>query len=186
MSKNERRLWIALAAVVAAIYSTLGLQRALAAALRDSGLLAPLFILSFAAVIAAIPLIALRLRLGGFQVGVVLGIVIAYLMVFVRMGISEERTHLIEYGVVGALSFAAFNERSGRAGGGSPIVGAIALTTTIGLVDECIQWVLPNRVFDWRDVFFNFFAGTMAILASSAFVWAGRRRNRGTRKDKKE
>ena len=182
VSKSERRLWFALAFVVAAVYSTLGLQRALAEVLRETGLLAPLFIISFAAVIAAVPLIATRFRLGGLQVGVILGVLVAYVMVFVRMGISEERTHLIEYGVIGALAYAAFRERSVRVENSlPPAIVALALTTLIGLADECIQWVLPSRVFDWRDVFFNFLAGTTAILASSAIDWAGRSRKTHSR-----
>jgi hypothetical protein len=39
--------------------------------------------------------------------------------------------------------------------------------------------ILPNRVYDLRDVGFNAFAGLMAIAASLALAWARRRGSSG-------
>lgn len=43
-----------------------------------------------------------------------LGIAAAYVLAFVRMSIPEERTHLVEYGVVGVFLYQALAERASR------------------------------------------------------------------------
>ena len=57
-------------------------------------------------------------------------------------------------------------------------VAAIALTTAAGWIDEGIQYLLPNRTYDLRDVAFNATAGTVAVAALTLRAWA-RRRDRG-------
>lgn len=42
------------------------------------------------------------------------------------------------------------------------------MTALFGLLDEGIQAMLPNRVFDVRDVFFNALAGFMVRHAIAA------------------
>ena len=44
----------------------------------------------------------------------------------------------------------------------------------VGLIDECIQLVLPSRVFDRDDILFNCLAAGMAVTASAALRWARR------------
>lgn len=120
-------------------------------------------------------LLGLRARPRLAQVGVALGIAVVYLLVFVRMAIPEERTHLIEYGVLGVLVYQALLERQRNAGAPRrPAILAIAITALLGLVDELIQRFLPGRVFDPRDILFNLLAGTMAVLACVALDRAGR------------
>jgi hypothetical protein len=104
-SVRERRLWVWTLSVVAAIYSTLGLATTLAGALRDRGLLAAAFVLGMFLVGAAIVALALKARPGGAEIGVVLGVAAAYLLVFLRMAIPVERSHLIEYGAVAAFIY---------------------------------------------------------------------------------
>lgn len=82
-----------------------------------------------------------------------------------------ERTHLIEYGIVAALIHQALLERArhGRHVPG-PAALTVAVTALLGLLDELIQAVLPSRVFDWTDVFFNALAGFMIIAARLALA----------------
>ena len=47
-----------------------------------------------------------------------------------------------------------------------PAVLAIDLTALLGWLDEGIQWIMPNRIYDIRDVAFNALAALMAIVAS--------------------
>ena len=84
-SNRERRLWLWTLATVVAIYATLGLARTLAGILRDHNLLGAAFVVGMLLVGATILTQGLKTRPGGAEIGVALGIVAAYLMVFVRI-----------------------------------------------------------------------------------------------------
>ncbi|MDH3599268.1 MAG: VanZ family protein, partial [Candidatus Tectomicrobia bacterium] len=144
-SDRERRLWTWTLAVVVAIYSTLSLARTLAGALRDSGLLEASFVLGLLLVGATIVTQGLKTRPGGSEIGVALGVAATYLMVFVRMAIPEERTHLIEYGVVAIFIHEALTERASQ-GRRVPVPALLAVLATalVGVLDECIQAFLPS------------------------------------------
>ena len=178
-SRRERRLWGWTLAVVATIYSTLGLAATLAGFLRNRGLLDDLFVLGLILIGAAILAQGLTWRPRGIEIVVTLGIVATYLLVFARMAIPEERTHLIEYGVVAVFVNEALTERASQ-GRHVPVPALLAVLATamVGLLDECIQAFLPNRVFDYRDILFNGLAAVMAVAASVALAWARRWRNR--------
>ena len=47
------------------------------------------------------------------------------------------------------------------------------------MLDELIQGVLPDRVFDPWDILFNILAGLMAVLAIVALRWARGRAETG-------
>ncbi len=174
-SDRERRLWAWTLAVVAAIYSTLGLARTLAAALGDSSLGAALFMLCCLLVLAAVVTQGLRTRPGGAEIGVALGVAAAYILVFVRMSIPTERSHLIEYGVVALFIHEALTERASRGRRvPAPALLAVLAAGLVGVLDEYIQLLLPSRVFDPVDMLFNVLAAMMAVAASSALRWARR------------
>lgn len=174
-SERERRLWAWTLAVVVAIYSTLGLARTLADTLGDSGLGAGLFVLCCLMVLAAVVTQGLTSRPSGAEIAVALGVTAAYLLVFVRMAIPTERSHLIEYGVVALFIFEALTERASHRRVPVPALLAIVATALVGALDEGIQALLPSRVFDPIDMVFNVLAAVMAILASLALRWARRR-----------
>ena len=172
-SDRERRLWLWALAVVAAIYSTLGLAGTLAEALRERNLLEPAFMAGFVVVIAAIVGVGLKTRPTLREIWVALGVAAVYGMVVVRMGVGPaERTHLFEYGLVAVLIHQALTERR-RNGRAVPVPAVLAVTVTAGLgwIDEGIQAVIPNRVYDLRDVGFNTLAGLMAVVAILILGW---------------
>ncbi len=111
-------------------------------------------------VVGAIAASWMKRRPGWREIGVALGVALAYLAMFLRMESPEERTHLIEYGIVAALIHQALLERvhNGRAVP-APAALTVAVTALLGLLDECIQALLPSRVFDVRDIAFNALAG---------------------------
>ena len=105
-----------------------------------------------------------------------LGIAVAYALVIVRMGIGPvERTHLFEYGLVAVLIHQALEERI-RNGGRvrAPVALAIGVTALLGWVDEGIQYLLPNRHYDWLDVGLNLLAAVLAVAALAAVAEARR------------
>ena len=174
-SDRERRLWIWTLDVVLAIYLTLGLARTLATALGNSGIGEALFIICCLLVLATIVTQGLKTRPGGLEIAVALGVMAAYILVFVRMAIPTERSHLIEYGVVAAFIYEALRERASQGRRVPfPALLAVLATSLIGLIDECIQAILPSRVFDPVDILFNVLAAVMAVVTLAALDWARR------------
>jgi len=166
-----------------AIYSTLGLVGTLAGILREKNLLGSLFFISFLMILAAIIGSGLQRRTGKREIWVTIGIIAVYSMMFSRLGSLEERTHLFEYGVVAILIHQAFLERlnqGGRVPG--PAVLAVVLTAILGWLDEGIQALLPNRVYDFVDVGVNFLSALMAVTASVVLRWSRKRIEGGRQK----
>lgn len=67
-------------------------------------------------------------------------------------GSPEEAVHFVLYGGLGALLFRALAHRLHDV---TIYPAAIALGTLIGTIDETVQWLLPTRVWDIRDIFLN-------------------------------
>ena len=181
-SAGERRLWVWTLAVVVAIYSTLGLAATLVGKLPED-LFGYVFFYALLIIGVVILTQGLQVRPGGIEIGVALGVVAVYLMVFARMGRGiAERSHLLEYGVVAVFIYEALTERASLCRRVPvPALLAVLATSLVGLLDECIQALLPSRVFDPIDILFNVLAGVMAVAASVALGWARRwaRRRRG-------
>ncbi len=171
ISHRERRLWFWTLAVMVAIYSTLGPARMLVDALRERNLLRVSFAVVVLLVVVAIVGQWVKRRPSWSEIGVALGVALAYLVAFLRMGSPEERTHLIEYGIVAALIHQALLERV-RHGRRVPAPAAltVGVTALLGSLDEGIQAMLPSRVFDVRDIGFNALAGFMVVVARLALA----------------
>jgi hypothetical protein len=174
-SKRERRLWIWALIVVVAIWSTLGLARTLAGLLGGTPVGSVLFVVACLIVLAVVVTQGLTTRPTVAELAVAVGVATAYLLVFVRMSIPTERSHLVEYGVVAICVYEALLERASQ-GRRVPVpaVLAVLVTSLLGSIDECIQAVLPSRVFDPVDILFNVLAGVMAVATSAALRWARR------------
>ena len=173
-SRRERRLWAWTLAVVVAIYSTLGLASTLAMALPDDlaavGFLVGMFLVGLTVLTQG-----LKTRPGGAEIAVALGVATVYLLVFFRMALPE-RSHLFEYSVVAVFIYEALAERASQ-GRRVPVPALLTIlaTSLVGVLDECIQSMLPSRMFDPADILFNFLAALMAVVASVALGWARRR-----------
>ena len=75
-----------------------------------------------------------------------------------------ERTHLIEYGILGGLLFWALGESFK---GPRLILYAVGISFGIGYIDEVVQWLLPNRYYDIHDIVLNGLGGGLGVLT----VW---------------
>ena len=173
-SKREARLWIWTLVVILGIIATLGLGQTLAGYVNDNSFIGVwLFLLGCFLVMLVAITSGLNFRIRGVEIIVLLGIAAVYLLIFVRMAIPTERSHLIEYGVLGLFIFEALKERKAQ-GRAVPYTAVLAIgaATFIGMVDETIQLWIPGRVFDVQDMVFNFLAATMAVLSSVSLSWA--------------
>lgn len=95
---------------------------------------------------------------------------IAVLAVFVvtlyrLRGIPEEALHVAQYALLGVLAYRALCHRV-RDYSIYPL--GLMLTSMVGMVDEYIQWMVPSRYFDLRDIAINSFSGLLAQLALAA------------------
>ena len=72
-----------------------------------------------------------------------------------------ERLHLLEYGLLAYLILRALQiDLADR----PAYAWSLVLTTIVGLGDEIIQLVLPQRFFEFKDVFLNMVSGGLALL----------------------
>ena len=161
---------------MASIYLTLGLARTLADAFRGNRIGDGLFIVCCLMVLIAVVTQGLSRRPRGIEIAIAIGVAACYLLVFVRMTVQTERSHLIEYGVVALLVYEAFKERAkNNRLSFSPALLAIITTSGLGIFDECLQWFVPGRFFDLDDILFNEIAALGAVGTSSLLAWARKR-----------
>lgn len=167
-SSREMRLWSAAGLCLFFIYASLSIARPVAEYLRDRNLLRLAVSLIFILTAAFIFWRAFLNR-PGRRVLVTLALLVgSCLLVLLRLPmLPEERLHFLEYGLFAGLVFEALRERRKRQAATlvSPFVGALVLTLGAGWVDEGIQAVLPNRVYDPRDVAFNTTAGLICLVS---------------------
>lgn len=82
------------------------------------------------------------------------------------LGRVEERLHFLVFGLFGGASMFLYAPRA-----------AFLLCLAVAAGDEVLQYYLPDRVGDWRDVAMN----ALASVAAALFVWlafVSPRRNR--------
>ena len=171
-STRERWLWFWVGIILIAIYATLGHAPMLFEFLQDQDMVSNTFWLGLFLVFAAIVTQGLKNRPTGAEIVIALGVMAVYVLVFARLASQGERSHLIEYSIVAIFVYEALLERANNgAAVPRPALLAIAITTGLGIVDECIQMALPNRVFSPFDVFFDFVASVMAISGSLILAW---------------
>lgn len=76
--------------------------------------------------------------------------------------LPEERIHLVQFGLLGLLSCPSLKGRED--GGWIWLWKPLLFVLLIGAADEVLQWFLPDRFFDTRDILFNTLGGVWGIL----------------------
>ncbi len=80
------------------------------------------------------------------------------------MGQPEEAVHFLEYGVLGLLLYRALRLHVPDA---TVFLAAALAGIIVGTVDEIIQWIVPGRYFDFRDIAINSGASVLVQIV----VW---------------
>ncbi|MBN1424246.1 VanZ family protein [Candidatus Fermentibacteria bacterium] len=96
----------------------------------------------------------------------------AYAYMLLRLDLAVERLHYIEYGLVAVLALRAFEVQTRD---WAAYLLACLYVLGLGLLDEAIQWILPTRVGEFRDVNINLTAGVLGlvpVIASRAHPFA--------------
>jgi hypothetical protein len=79
----------------------------------------------------------------------------------------EEAIHFLEYGFLGLLIFRALSHRLRDAG---IYLAAVLVGSLIGAADEFVQWLVPRRFFDFRDIGLNCYALILMQVAMAKGV----------------
>lgn len=171
---QESRAWWTVGAWILFIYLTIPLARTVQTAVRDrGGSMVFLWITLLAGTAAAGAVVRAGLRKRWTPTP---GRSLALAAVFGAFAASagslranpEEAFHFVQYGVLGFLLFRALGFRLADP---SIYVAGALIGAAVGIADELIQWLVPNRYFDYRDIGINAWAGVLAQVA----LWAGLR-----------
>lgn len=164
--ESEKRSWLYVAGGILLIYLTIPIARALRETVDSQiGREAFLYLAAILGLFVAWAAIKnLSRRHQPASAYVCLFGVFAFLgwKLYELRGIPEEALHLAEYGLLSVLVYRALVHRIRDY---SIYFAATIVVAVVGIVDEYIQWLVPSRYFDWRDITTNFLAGSMAQLA---------------------
>ena len=91
----------------------------------------------------------------------IFSVMVAYGYLLNFLWIPQERLHLFEYGFLAFLVYKALKSdvRDGRI-----YLYTSILVASFGCVDELIQFFLPNRYYDIKDILINAASGVMGAL----------------------
>ena len=181
MSGGDRsrawRSWLAFGLWVAAIYLTVPFVRTLERAVKSTlGVAAFGYLVVVTVAIAFLGCLwlllkrARRLRLSALLglLAVTAAFVIWALHLWLRPGGEPvEAVHLVEYGLLGVLAARALRHHASDSGA---LLAAALLVALVGTLDEVIQWVVPNRYFDLRDIVVNAGSGALVQVALGAMA----------------
>ncbi len=175
---RERRLWLAVAGAVVALLAALYPMQFALDALRARSLLRFAITVLFVAC-AAVVASTLARRRAPLRAWLVVALAGAlYAAIALAMEVPQERLHLVEYGALALLMRAAIAESAAIRRLADRVsnvdVWALGAATAIGWLDEAVQGVLPNRMYDLRDVAFNALAAALALGAAAALRGAMR------------
>jgi hypothetical protein len=175
-SKREKNLWLWVFVVILAIFSTLFLGQPLQALFNSQDVRAMVFVFVMVMVGTTIVIHAIKTKPSKTELTLIIGLIAVYTMFVLRLGMPE-RSHLMEYSVLAIFVHKAILERKVQ---GKPIrtpaLVAFLITFSIGVLDECIQILLPDRYFDPEDIIFNGMAAFMAIGSNVILNWVRKRR----------
>jgi arylsulfatase A-like enzyme len=83
-----------------------------------------------------------------------------------------ERFHLAEYGFLSLLIYRAFRLETDRT---LAVLYGLIVASVLGTGDELIQWALPNRVFELKDIWLNILSSCLGMALVIALIPGDRR-----------
>ena len=168
---TERRLWITAAILQSAILLSLSLGDNVVRFLRGNNLLRVSVLIVLLGALAAVAVLLRRARAGWPTLVVGLVLVATYGLVLLRIERPEERLHLVQYGAITALVFAAVRARYlPRERLNLALIVAFFVGASLGWLDEGVQYLLPDRFYELRDALLNVIAAALASVSSWMLV----------------
>ncbi len=110
--------------------------------------------------------------------GLMLGVSASVFLFFLwRLENPVEKVHFFQYGFLSFLAYHCIGTTWQGLGIWPLRTATVGLAAAVGLLDEAIQYLLPNRFGDMRDVGFNLLAGVMGLVITT-LLQDNRRRER--------
>lgn len=166
---NKARIFV-IAGYVSLIYLTLPVMRPVLNFLKE--LLGSWFgLLTNAVLISGLSFIALAMvkqKISWQKWIMALIVFCLYAYTLVLLKIPEERIHLLEYGFLGFLVFNVYPPAWGDL---SRYWHSFLTVSFFGTLDEIIQYFIPNRVGDVRDIILNIISGLLGLLLVAVFSY---------------
>lgn len=172
-SKRERKLWICALVILIAIYTTLFLGGRLMDLMIEKRIIEQSTFYLFLVLVASFIISGWKNSERKIEYWIYAGVIAVYGMALLRTDLTvAERSHMFEYGLLAIFVYEALKERkrNGSKGKASALI-AILGVGTMGLIDECIQYFLPYRFFDFVDIAFNYLASTFGVLTNLGVSW---------------
>lgn len=107
-----------------------------------------------------------RSRLDAVSAGMLAAAAAVLLAAATSVDLPGERLHFVQYGLLGVFAYHGLVE--GRSSLRAGLTGWL-LVAAVGWADEGIQYLLPGRVYDLRDMSMNAFGGLLGILVAAAW-----------------
>ncbi len=177
MGWRPAKEWLAVAVWIMTIYGAIPFVRTLreAFAIRWPVEILAIAVMAIVAAAAGTALVVSQRRRHSIRWADVawLAGIAAIVIVWTRslMGQPEEAFHFLEYGVLGVLLHRALRLEIDDPG---VFVAAALLGTVVGTVDEILQWMVPERYWDFRDLVLN---GGASVLVQIALWRVARQTN---------
>ncbi|MFQ5454654.1 MAG: VanZ family protein [Nitrospirota bacterium] len=168
---NKKAAWSAVILYTLLIYLTLPIMRPILNYLKGlfgEGFSIFVYIIFVCAGISLFCYIYIIEKINNIGTYIWLGaIAILYVFFIIPLNLPEERIHLLEYGISGYL---IYNAVSFNLEGALFYITTLLIIFLIGFIDEGIQWILPNRVFDLRDVWMNCIGGVLGVILTRTVI----------------
>jgi hypothetical protein len=161
-----RMAWVLVAIWTAVIYTTIPFARALQKIVAGSSWGSEAFhygVIAALSVAAVVGLVAIaRMRAAWTQylwLGAAISVFVWYTLQLKSS--PEEAVHFVQYGVLGLLIHRAlaFSITDPTIYGTAAAIGG-----SVGILDEVIQWLTPERYWDLRDIWLNFFGVALTMV----------------------
>lgn len=119
------------------------------------------------ALLAMVVFFAVKIRKRHFLAWLILlAAIFSYIYGIVTIQYPEEKIHFLEYGVLAFLLFQALRCRFSEH---TSYLFAFLLASFLGLGDEGIQHVLPNRYYQWDDVVLNSVSSLLGLMLTFSY-----------------
>ncbi len=164
---SETRLWLAVALWIVTLFFTIPIARALQGVVRESlgSSSFGYFVITVVIFSTVVVLYKIRERLSLKSSSFWWLLVCATVLIAYTIRLWDnpvEAVHFVQYGILTILAFLALGCRHKNSW---VYLAAFLVTVIVGIIDEGIQWLVPNRIWGLSDIGINSLSALIMCLA---------------------